>query len=106
MVQPDIIFISNEHMNVLTKANVQGSPDLAVEILSRGTRRRDRTTKFHIYAEHDIAHYWIVDPVARTLEAYALREDGYFLTDRHARDEIFEPALFPGLSIPLITLWS
>lgn len=106
VVQPDIVFISNERMNVLTRANVQGSPDLAVEILSRGTRRRDRTTKFRIYAEHGIAHYWIVDPVARTLEAYELREGGYALTDRRTRDETFEPALFPGLTIPLAMLWS
>ena len=106
VVQPDIIFISNARMHLLTEANVQGSPDLAVEILSRGTRRRDRTTKFRIYAEHGIAHFWIVDPVARTLEAYQLTDNTYTLTDRRAGDETFEPALFPGLSIPLATLWS
>jgi hypothetical protein len=32
-------------IDILTSANVQGSPDLVVEILSPGTRRTDETTK-------------------------------------------------------------
>ena len=34
VVQPDIFFISSERANILTEANVQGAPDLVVEILS------------------------------------------------------------------------
>ena len=34
VVQPDILFISNERADIITSDNVQGAPDLVVEILS------------------------------------------------------------------------
>jgi Uma2 family endonuclease len=47
-------------------------PDWVCEILSEAHQARDRVTKKRVYAKHGVAHYWIVDPDARTLEAYAL----------------------------------
>lgn len=53
---------------------------LAVEILSPGSRRTDRVTKFAEYAEVGIAHYWLVDLDAPpTLTAYRLVGDYYEL---------------------------
>ncbi len=49
-------------------------PDWVCEVLSPGNAAHDRVTKRRLYAEHGVAHYWIVDPEARTLEA--LRLDG------------------------------
>jgi Uma2 family endonuclease len=46
VVEPDIVFISNDRRSaVLTDANMQGAPDLVVEIGSPATRRRDETLK-------------------------------------------------------------
>ena len=33
VVQPDLLFISNQREEVITHANVQGAPDLIVEIM-------------------------------------------------------------------------
>jgi Uma2 family endonuclease len=40
-VEPDLIFVSHERDAILTAANLQGAPDLVVEVLSPTTRRRD-----------------------------------------------------------------
>jgi Uma2 family endonuclease len=48
-------------------------PDWVCEVLSPSTVARDRVAKRHLYAKHGIAHYWLVDPDARTLEALELR---------------------------------
>ncbi|MFQ5770648.1 MAG: Uma2 family endonuclease, partial [bacterium] len=37
VVQPDILFISNEHSNIITEKNISGVPDLVIEILSPTT---------------------------------------------------------------------
>lgn len=47
-------------------------PDLAVEVLSRSTEARDRGRKMRMFARFGVPEYWIVDPVANTLEIYAL----------------------------------
>jgi Uma2 family endonuclease len=45
VVQPDVIFVRRERFDILTDANVQGAPDLVIEILSTGTRKRDLGAK-------------------------------------------------------------
>ena len=45
-------------------------PDLAVEVLSPSTEARDRGRKTEVFARFGVAEYWIVDPVANTLEIY------------------------------------
>lgn len=49
-------------------------PDWVCEVLSPSTAGRDRVTKSALYSKHGVAHYWLVDPVARTLEALELRD--------------------------------
>ena len=67
VVQPDLLYISNERAHIITEANVQGAPDLVVEILSPSTADRDLTVKRGIYARHGVQEYWIVDTDARTV---------------------------------------
>ncbi len=67
VVQPDVLFVSNERSHILTRENVRGAPDLVVEILSPATAERDRTIKLDLYAQHDVKEYWIVDPDAKTI---------------------------------------
>ena len=43
VVQPDVLFVSKERYHIRTPANIQGAPDLAVEILSPPSSRRDGT---------------------------------------------------------------
>lgn len=53
------------------------APDWVCEIVSPSNPTRDRVTKRRIYAECDIAYYWIVDPEARLLEALKLTREGW-----------------------------
>ena len=45
VVQPDLLFVSNRRSHIITPENIQGAPDLVVEILSPSTATRDRTFK-------------------------------------------------------------
>jgi Uma2 family endonuclease len=60
-------------------------PDWVCEIVSERYEARDRVKKKRLYAQHGVPHYWVVDPQARTLEAFAL-VDGRWV-DAGAFDE-------------------
>ena len=71
VVQPDVMFISREREHILTRANVQGAPDLIVEILSPSSSTRDWRAKRELYAAHGVREYWIIDPTNRIVSRHA-----------------------------------
>ena len=75
VVQPDLLFVSQERAHIITHANIQGAPDLVVEILSPSTSNRDWTRKREMYARHGVKELWIVDPDARIIWVMVLRDE-------------------------------
>lgn len=78
IVQPDIIFISQEKCHCVTKRGIECAPDLLIEILSSSSKRYDRLSKMQIYGKHGVFWYWIVDPDSLTLEEYRIENERYF----------------------------
>lgn len=104
VVEPDVLFISNERLSVLTEKNVQGAPDLVVEVLSETTAERDRTAKLKLYARAGVAEYWIVDPEGPSAEIYRRDPRGFNLAVGLGSNEALTSPLFPGFSLPLAKL--
>ncbi len=104
VVEPDLLYVSRERWPVVTRANVQGSPDLVVEILSPGTRKRDLGIKRKLYERCEVSEYWIVDPEADAIEVLRRRAGGELERvaelARAAGDCLSTP-LLPGLEMPL-----
>jgi len=75
VVVPDIIVVCAP--DKLTKAGVEGPPDLIIEILSPSTTRHDKLTKFNLYRRAGVAEYWIVDPEYNILTVYNLAKSEY-----------------------------
>ncbi len=106
IVQPDVLFLRAERLPPSDAANIRVAPDLVVEVISPSTVTEDREYKKAVYARHGVAHYWIVDPDARTLEMYSLAGASYALAAEYAGDATATSSLFPGLAIPLTQLWA
>jgi len=104
-IEPDLIFIAEHRRHIITDQSVAGPPDLVVEVLSPRSGQRDRNLKFRRYARSGVPHYWIVDPAARTLEAYQLENGNYTLIGTYRSGDVFHPELFPGLAIEIDALW-
>src|SRR5438045_4388786 len=100
-VQPDMVYVSRERLHILSRRGIEGAPDLVVEILLPSTRARDRGIKLRRYAASGVAHYWIVDPRTRALEAYRLTERGYELTGKHGPGSVVRPAPLADLESPI-----
>ncbi len=105
IVQPDILYLGRGKIPRGKARNIQGAPDLVIEVLSESTAEQDRVHKKRTYARHGISQYWIVDPENRMLEIFELAGSEYRLAGSFAGDATATSSLFPGLEIPLVPLW-
>ncbi|MGO8786829.1 MAG: Uma2 family endonuclease [Terriglobia bacterium] len=101
VVEPDIVYVSKERVSVLTEKNLQGAPDLAIEVLSESTERRDRTTKLKLYGKFGVQEYWIIDPYGPSAEIYRRGEEGLELFANLSSVDTLASPMFPGFSVPL-----
>ena len=75
VVEPDVLYMSSDRAtSILKSANVQGPPELVVEVVSPSTRRRDENAKRALYEEAGVSEYWVVDPERESVRVY--RRDG------------------------------
>ncbi len=82
------------------------APDWACEVLSPSTRQIDLGPKRNIYAREGVSWLWLVDPEARTLEAFRLHEGQWLLIASLAEDAAVSVAPFEAISFPLANLWT
>jgi Uma2 family endonuclease len=101
IVQPDILVVRKDRSALVGELNLQGAPDIAVEILSPGTRNKDLELKRKIYAAFGIREYWIVDPDADTIEVLVLHEGQYARAVVFGRFDRLSSPLLPDLNLPL-----
>jgi Uma2 family endonuclease len=99
-VQPDVIFVSNERKRIITDENIQGAPDLLVEIISPGTEDRDRLVKTRLYRESGVREFWLVDREARRITMFT--PNGAWVYDE---GDVLESRVLPGLKSRLRPLF-
>ncbi len=105
VVQPDILFVASEHLRIIGEANISGSPDLVIEILSPNNRRKDVETKRKVYAKFGVREYWIVDPGVETVEVLVWSEAVYSSAGAFGRNESLSSPLLPELDLPLSSVF-
>jgi Uma2 family endonuclease len=72
VVRPDVLGYRRERLPEPDVRPFRLAPDWICEVISERYEARDRVLKKRLYAEAGVPFYWIVDPAARTLEAFAL----------------------------------
>jgi Uma2 family endonuclease len=104
VVEPDLLYMSNERAaEVLTEANVQGTPELVIEIGSPRTRKRDETIKRRLYERAGVSEYWVVDPELDVVRVYRRGANGFErpVELRDDTNDVLTTPLLPGLQMPL-----
>lgn len=109
IVEPDLIFIAGDQLNILTEKNIVGVPAIVIEILSPSTRRRDQRLKHRLFEARGVREYWMVDP-DQNIVTVDRRGEG----DRFTRGEslaavggaVLTTSLLPGWSLPLDVLFA
>jgi excisionase family DNA binding protein len=101
VVQPDLVFVSSDRLDIICEERIDGPCYLVVEVMSPASRRRDRLQKMEIYRKAGIPHYWLADTEEKTLEAYSLRGGVYALVAAGEAGDMFAHSEFPGLTLDL-----
>jgi|SRR5215213_8276036 len=101
--QPDLVFVSRERSGIITEKNIQGAPDLVVEILSEGNRRIDEDLKLPNYDRYGVRECWIADPLRRAVTVYRRGEEELLqVAELHAEvEDVLSTPMLPGLKIRL-----
>ena len=106
VVQPDIMFVSREREHILTPANVQGAPDLIVEILSPSSSTRDWRAKRELYAAHGVREYWIADPANRIVSILLLQNGVLEIEQTLTEDDTATSTVLDGFNVSLDSVFA
>ena len=74
-------------------------------MLSSSTARKDRIVKLPFHTSHGVTNAWLVDPVARSQEAYELSQGHWMLIAALQDDAPVRVAFFAAIEFSLGDLW-
>jgi Uma2 family endonuclease len=103
IVQPDIFVVLSANRRIVKPQNVNGTPDLVVEITSPSTRKRDLELKRELYQRTGVAEYWVVLTDDDHVEQYLLEGHQYRLDGRV--DESIRFRGLEGVTVDLTKIW-
>ena len=104
VVIPDLCFIGKDRLDIIGPTAIEGPPDLVVAILSPATRGRDLGAKKALYARFGVREYWVVDPVARSITVFVLRDGRYEALSQEGG--IARSTVLPGVAIDVAALFA
>ena len=81
------------------------APDWVCEVISPRTESIDRGRKLRIYAREAVAHLWLVNPIAKTLEVYRLSDSNWVLLHTYVGDEVVRAEPFAQVAIEIGRWW-
>lgn len=103
---PDLAGWKKERFPVEEEHNwISVVPDWVCEIVSPSSAGIDRVTKMGIYARHRVPHYWIIDPIGKTLEVLENNNMQWSIIGSYAGDDKVQADPFPAIVIDLGSLW-
>lgn len=99
-LQPDVLFISTERLNIIGDKKIEAAPDLVVEVLSSGNTPKEMIRKKFIYESFEVREYWLINLEKESLTQYLLK-DGEFVSQIFSFDDEIASEAMPGYKICL-----
>jgi Uma2 family endonuclease len=103
--EPDVVYVAPENLERVKKNHIAGPADLAVEIVSEDSVRRDREVKLREYREAGVREFWLVDPLVREARFLALNERGEYEPLASDADGNVRSRVLEGLWLKVDWLW-
>lgn len=99
VVQPDVFVVCARAR--ITDENIEGAPELIVEVLSPSTAIKDRREKKNLYERFNVLEYILVYPDLAIVERYSLSDGKYTMPESFNWDEEMELRIFDNIMIKL-----
>ena len=82
------------------------APDWVCEVISPSTAKLDRVKKMPIYAEKEIKHCWIIDPLAKTLEIFENDHFQWKLIGTYSENDNVKVEPFTDVVFTINEIWN
>lgn len=105
VLQPDVLFVRQGRLTIIGEKYVSAAPDLLVEVLSPGTKIRDRKLKFRLYARFGVRELWVADGDARSIEVYENADRRFRLVKRYRAGQTLRSKVLPRLRLSLASVF-
>jgi Uma2 family endonuclease len=103
--QPDVLFVSNAHLDIIGPQQIEGGPDLVVEILSPANTRAAMDAKLHDYWRVGVQECWLISPEARTIEVLQRGVEHFERSGLYGLGDMLASRILPDLSLRLEDIW-
>lgn len=104
--EPDLLYLRRERLGIDRGTYIDGPADLAVEIVSPESRRRDTTEKRAEYEAAGVREFWLIDPSERTALFLVLDERGRYVERSPDADGFYRSPTLDGMPVPIDWLWN
>jgi Uma2 family endonuclease len=94
--EPDVAYVRRQRLHLVERGRMNGGPDVAVEVVTRDSQRRDYIDKRKQYEAAGVAEYWIIDSVKRKTQFLRLGDDGRYEVVRLESKRIFRSRAVAG----------
>jgi Uma2 family endonuclease len=106
VLQPDVMYFRPESLGRLTKANVQGPPDLVIEVLSPSNARKDAVRKLNLYQKFGVPEYWIIPHHMDRIEVLRLDAQGHYgKPTLFVPGETLDTTTIPGFKLEVASIF-
>jgi Uma2 family endonuclease len=102
--QPDVAYIARDRLKIIQDAIV-GPADLVGEVISLGSRTRDRIEKRDLYEQHGVKEYWIIDPESESVDVMVSERGTFQLSMRCGPGHTAQSRLLPGFQVTIQELF-
>lgn len=101
VLQPDILYISRDRLDIIKTQAVMGPPDLVIEIASPSTAFYDTVKKREIYQRYGVNEFWLVFPEEKAIEVMTLEDGGYVEFSVAKGESIITSKVLKGFEVDL-----
>ena len=99
--EPDVVFVAQERLEIVTEKRIKGSPDLVVEVLSPSTGYYDLSRKKTVYEQEGVREYWLVYPEERRVEVYINSAKGFVLHSQAVKQGLVLSSVLQGFELSI-----